>query len=51
MATYRQCSCPLAIFAAIENPTVIAKMLAHLGLPKRAPPRFAARADQFFLTA
>jgi hypothetical protein len=28
----------LAIIAAIEDPTVIAKILTHLGLPMRAPP-------------
>jgi hypothetical protein len=34
----------LKIIAAIEHPTMIAKILAHLGLPIRAPPRatFAA---------
>ena len=29
---------PLTIIAAIEHPPVIAKILAHLGLPIRAPP-------------
>ena len=34
---------PLTIIAAIEHPPVIAKILAHLGLPARAPPRSPAR--------
>jgi hypothetical protein len=29
----------MKIIAAIEEPSVIAKILAHLGLPTRAPPR------------
>ena len=33
------CGGPLTIIAAIEDPTVIAKILTHLGLPIRAPPR------------
>jgi hypothetical protein len=33
----------LRIIAAIEEPAVIAKLLAHLGLPARAPPRSPAR--------
>ncbi|MBA2590763.1 MAG: hypothetical protein M3495_21010 [Pseudomonadota bacterium] len=41
---------PLKIIAAIEHPHVIAKILKHLGLPARAPPRAAARPfDQFQL--
>jgi hypothetical protein len=39
---------PLTIIAAIEHPPVIAKILAHLGLPARAPPRSPARSfDRF----
>jgi hypothetical protein len=34
-----QCGGPLKIIAAIEDPTVMAKILAHLGLSIRAPPR------------
>ena len=34
---------PLTIIAAIEHPPVIAKILAHLGLPIRAPPRSLER--------
>ena len=38
----------LTIIAAIEPLPVIAKILAHLGLPARAPPRSPARAfDRF----
>ena len=33
------CGGTLKIIAAIEDPSVIAKILAHLGLPTRAPPR------------
>jgi hypothetical protein len=38
-----QCGGPLKIIAAIEHPSVIAKILTHLGLPARAPPRSPAR--------
>ncbi len=38
-----QCGGTLKIIAAIENSDVIAKLLAHLGLPIRAPPRSPAR--------
>jgi hypothetical protein len=37
------CGSALTIIAAILDPTVIAKILAHLGLPIRAPPRSPAR--------
>jgi hypothetical protein len=33
----------LKIIAAIEDPPVIVKILSHLGLPTRAPPRSPAR--------
>ena len=46
-----QCGGPLTLLAAIEDPTVIAKILAHLGLPSRAPPRAPARLDAFMQTA
>ncbi len=42
------CGGTLKIIAAIEEPTVIAKILAHLGLPTRAPPRAPARSFVFF---
>ena len=45
-----QCGGTLKIIAAIEHPSVIAKILTHLGLLARAPPRAAARAfDRFQL--
>jgi len=37
------CGGTLKIIAAIVDPTVIAKILTHLGLPARAPPRSLAR--------
>ena len=37
------CGGTLKIIAAIEDPHVIAKILTHLGLPIRAPPRAPAR--------
>ena len=39
-----RCGGPLKIIAAIEHRPVIAKVLAHLGLLARAPPRSLARA-------
>ena len=41
----------LKIIAAIVDPSVIAKILAHLGLPARAPPRASARSFDLFETA
>ena len=38
------CGGALKIIAAIEDPPVIIKILSHLGLPTRAPPR---RVDLF----
>src|ERR1700745_477815 len=37
------CGGALKIIAAIEDPPVIIKILSHLGLPTRAPPRAPAR--------
>ena len=37
------CGGTLKIIAAIEDPPVIARILAHLGLPTRGPPRAPAR--------
>jgi hypothetical protein len=34
-----QCGDPLKIITAIEDPTVMAQILVHLGLPINAPPR------------
>jgi len=45
------CGGELKIIAAIEDPVVIVRMLTHLGLPARAPPRAPARALQFMHTA
>jgi hypothetical protein len=38
------------IIAAIEDPPVIVKILAHLGLPTRAPPRSPAQRFDLFQT-
>jgi len=35
---------------AIEDPPVIVKILSHLGLPTRAPPRASARRVDLFQT-
>ena len=47
ITTCPQCSGPLTLLAAIEDPAVIVKILTHLGLPTRAPPRATARLDAF----
>ncbi|MEO6024254.1 MAG: hypothetical protein ABIP64_14295 [Burkholderiales bacterium] len=41
----------LQIIAAIEEPPVIARLLAHLSLPTRAPPRLPARRLNLFQAA
>jgi hypothetical protein len=46
-----QCRGRLKIIAAIEEPAVIAKILTHLGLPARAPPRTPARRVDLFQAA
>jgi hypothetical protein len=46
-----QCGGEFKIIAAIEEPAVIVRILTHLGLPARAPPRSPARALSFFQTA
>ena len=51
LTTCPQCGGPLTLLAAIEDPTAIAKILAHLGLPTRAPPKTPARLDAFQQTA
>ncbi len=51
LTTCPQCGGTLTILAAIEDPGVIAKILTHLGLPTRAPPRAPARLDAFLQTA
>jgi hypothetical protein len=45
------CGGTLKIIAAIEDPAVIAKILAYLGLPTRAPPRARARSFDLLNTA
>jgi hypothetical protein len=45
------CGGSLKIIAAIEHPPVIVKILSHLGLPARAPPRSPARRFDLFQTA
>jgi Putative transposase len=44
------CGGALKIIAAIENPPVIVKILTHLGLPPRAPPRAPAQRFDLFQT-
>jgi hypothetical protein len=44
------CGGALKIIAAIEDPPVIVKILSHLGLPSRAPPRALARRVDLFQT-
>ena len=46
-----QCGGSLEIIAAIEDPAVIAKILAHLNLLARAPPRSPAQALDLFQAA
>jgi len=41
----------LKIIAAIEDPPVIAQILAHLGLPARAPPRAPVRLPELIQAA
>ncbi len=42
------CGGRIKIIAAIEDPPVIVRILAHLGLPTRAPPRAPARRHDLF---
>jgi len=51
MTTCANCGGPLTMIAAIVDPPVISKILAHLGLPTRAPPRAPAKADLLFQPA
>jgi hypothetical protein len=44
------CGGDLKIIAAIEDPPVIIKILTHLGLPTRAPPRSPAQRFDLFQT-
>ena len=45
------CGGALKIIAAIEDPPVIVRILAHLGLPTRTPPRAPARRVDLSQTA
>jgi len=45
------CGGALKIIAAIEDPPVIVRILTHLGVPTRAPPRAPARRGDLFQTA
>jgi len=45
------CGGTLKIIAAIENPAVIANILAHLGLSAPAPPRAPVQTFALFRTA
>jgi hypothetical protein len=45
------CGGRLKIIAAIEEAPVIVRILAHLGLPTRAPPRTPARRFDLFQAA
>jgi hypothetical protein len=44
------CGGALKIIAAIEDPPVIVKILSHLDLPTRGPPRAPARRLDLFQT-
>ena len=46
-----QCGGEFRIIAAIEEPAVIVRILTHLGLPARAPPRSSARPLSLFQAA
>jgi len=45
------CGGRLKIIAAIEEPAVIGRILTHLGLPARAPPREPRRLPQLIEAA
>ena len=51
MAVCFQCGGPVMHIATIEDPTVIVKILAHLGLPTKAPPRAPAQPYPLVQTA
>lgn len=46
-----QCGGEFKIIAAIEEPAVIVRILAHMGLPARVPPRSPARLVALFEAA
>ena len=41
----------MKIIAAIEDPAVIVRILSHLGLPARAPPRAPVRLPELIQAA
>ena len=45
------CGGELKIIAAIEDPAVIVRILSHLGLPARAPPRAPVRLPELIQAA
>ena len=51
MTACPKCGGPLTMIAVIEDPPVVQRILAHLGLPSRAPPRTPAKADPLLQTA
>ncbi len=51
MASCSPCGGPVRLIATIADPAVMAKILAHLGLPTKAPPRSPAQAYPFVQTA
>ena len=46
-----RCGGEFKVIAAIEEPAVIVRILTHLGLPARAPPRSPARPLALFRVA
>ena len=51
MTACPKCGGPLTLIAVIEDPPVIQRILAHLGLPIRTPPRAPAKAELLFQPA
>lgn len=51
MTACSHCGGPVTLIATIEDPAVIVKILAHLGLPTKAPPRAPVQASPLFQTA
>jgi hypothetical protein len=51
MTACAHCGGSVTLMATIEDPAVIAKILAHLGLPTKAPPRAPAQDGPLFQTA
>ena len=45
---YPNCGGAVKIIAAIDDPPVIVKILSHVGLPTRGPPRAPARRVDLF---